>query len=142
MNKPTVHGKLTIDLSQVDDHFSLMELFKRAVVKTWGTRYSKFKECEFWEMLQEYMEYCPKRFRFSSELERTLNEMPDHFCRRGKKKEYSLMIVKDKNGKWQVLYANLDAMTLDSFSDDKNYSSLLDALQKCKTFLTTRNWKK
>jgi len=81
-------------------------------------------------------------------LERALDDMPDHFCRRGKKTEYALMITKDKNGKWQICYADLDnfrgdkPLILDSFSDDKAYPSLLDAVENCKKYLTTRNWKK
>ena len=70
-----------------------------------------------------------------------LDAMPDHFCRRGKKTEYALMIIKDKKGKWQILYGDLNEGT-DSFSDDKNYASLWEAAENCKKYLTTRNWKR
>lgn len=131
-----------MDIRDVDDHYSLMEFLRREVHKQWGTRYSKFQDCEFWEMIQEYMEYCPKEFRFSSDLERELDAMPDHFCRRGKKTEYALMITKDKKGKYQITYAHLDNADLDSFSDDKAYESLSEAIKNCKKYLTTRNWKR
>ncbi len=68
-----------------------------------------------------------------------LNEMPDHFCRKGKKTEYALMIVKNKKGHWQICYTNFPK-TIECFSDDKNYISLTNAVKNCKKYLTT--WKK
>lgn len=136
---PLLLGDLTIDVTKVDDHYSLMELFKRKVVKQW-----KIRPDEFFDMMQEYlMLSCPKGHLWTSELQRELDELPDHFCRRGKKKEYALMIVKDKKGQWQICYADMPVgMTIDCFSDDKNYQSLLDCVLACKKYLTTRNWKK
>lgn len=83
-----------------------------------------------------------------SELEMLLDEMPDHFCERGKKTEYSLVITKDKKGKYQIMYANINKdidgkkIVIDSYSDDKNYPLLKTAIEQCKKYLFTRNWKK
>lgn len=142
MKKPIVKGNLSIDMYEVHDQYSLMELFKRAVKKQWGGKEKVFSESDFWEMLQEYMVNCPKKCQYPSELEMALNEMPDHFCQRGKKKEFSLLIVKDKKNQWQILYSILDEVMFRGFSEDKNYPSLLDAVRSCKKFLTSRQWKK
>lgn len=75
-------------------------------------------------------------------LERALDDMPDHFCRRGKKTPYSLMITKDGKQNWKISYSYLNPREYVSFSDDKGYPSLLDAVENCKKYLTTRKWKK
>lgn len=57
MPKPLLRGSLKMDLSDVDDHYSLMEHFRRATKKQWG-----IKDEEYWDMLQEHMLFeCPKK---------------------------------------------------------------------------------
>ena len=51
---PLLRGKLTVDVSQVDDHYSLMEHLRKEVKKQW-----KIKEDEWWDIIQEYMMECP-----------------------------------------------------------------------------------
>lgn len=150
-SKPLVLGSIGLEVDNVSDHYSLMELFRRGVIKKWGVNGLPLGQDEFWDMLQEYMEHCPKKFRNQEKLARALDELPDHFCRRGKKTEYAMMITKDKKGKYQICYANFanaaltmerGSLSLECFSDEKAYTSLLDAISACKKYLTTRNWKK
>ncbi len=86
-----------------------------------------------------------------SNLEVALGEMPDHFCRRGKKTAYELIITKNQKGEWIIAYENYfqdpspigsRGVQMYSYSEGKAYDSLLEAIQNCKKYLTTRQWKK
>ena len=48
-------GTIDLKLYQVEDHRSMMEHFRQAVMAQWG-----IKEAEYWDMIQESLLDCPK----------------------------------------------------------------------------------
>jgi len=59
LSKPLLLGSLKVDLSGVDDHYSLLEhLRKECVRQKWC------KSEEFWDMIQEHITWCPKKFLY------------------------------------------------------------------------------
>lgn len=116
-----------LNMAEYSDHYSFMSHLEREVCREWGDPWTKFERAEFYDMLNEYLIAKDKRWPSQGDnLEDALDLLPDHF-KKGEK-EFSLMLTKDKKGRWQITYANLDELQFESYSDDKNYRSLLECV--------------